>query len=82
MLERLPNTTIDLLIPTLFFAFTWWIGRLYELTSEGNIARLPEWMQAWSKSLAMAKKTSRQILALANWWIALSLLYVLQYHLL
>ncbi len=56
MLDRLLNTTIDLLIPTLFFAFTWWIGRLYELTYEGNIDRLPGWMQVWSKSLVMAKK--------------------------
>ena len=65
MLDRLLNTTIELLIPTIFFAFIWWIGRLYELTYEGNIDRLPAWMQEWSNSFGMAKKPAGKYW---RWW--------------
>lgn len=73
MLAQLLNNTVSLLIITLFFAFMWWIARLYEITYEGNIDRLPEWMQIWSKSLVMAKEPPGK-----SWrWLIVGLLLVL-----
>jgi len=60
MLAQLPNDVFGLLLVTLFFAFAWWLGRLYELKYEDNIDRLPEWMQIWSNSLKMAKEPPRK----------------------
>jgi len=56
MLAQLSDDIFGLLFITLFFAFAWWLCRLYELTYEDNIDRLPDWMQIWSKSFGKAQK--------------------------
>jgi hypothetical protein len=56
MLDQLIPDTILLLIAALFVAFVWWIARLYEITYEGNVERLPRWMQAWGKTLVVAQE--------------------------
>lgn len=73
MLAQLLNNTFSLLIITLFFGFIWWIARLYEITYEGNVDRLPKWMQIWSKSLVMAQEPPSK-----TWrWVIVGLLAVL-----
>ncbi len=56
MLDRLIPDTILLLIAALFLAFLWWSARVYEITYEGHVDRLPKWMQAWSRISLRAKE--------------------------
>lgn len=72
MLAQLSNDIFSSLFITLFFAFMWWIARLYEITYEGNIDRLPEWMQIWSKSLMMTQEPPGK-----SWrWLIVGLLLI------
>jgi hypothetical protein len=82
MLDRLLNDTLILLIPTLFFAFLWWTARLYELAYEGNIDRLPEWMQNWSMSLKMAQEppTRTWRWGLAGLLLIVYGIYIITFH--
>ncbi len=72
MLDRLIPDIILLLIAALFLAFIWWIARLYEMTYEGNVERLPDWMRAWSRTLLMAEQPPGK----AWRWVLIGLLIV------
>jgi len=82
MLTQLLNNAASLLIIALFLAFLWWTGRLYEITYEGKIDRLPEWMQTWSKTLKMTQEPPGRAWRwiLAGLLIVLDLFYLVTLH--
>jgi hypothetical protein len=82
MLAQLLNDIFSMLIITLFLAFLWWTVRLHEITGEGNIDRLSEWMQVWNKVLPISREPPGKL-----WrWVIMGLLltayafYVVPFH--